>query len=66
MLSSLATAAEKEESAIEGTINGLQGWVDNFKRSELKEVVRGNNLFNVGDVKENPALIEVHELGKSV
>lgn len=62
----LATAAEEEESAIDSTIKGLQGWVDCFKKSRLKGVVRGNNLFNVGDAKENPALMEAYELGKTL
>jgi len=44
----LATAAEEEESVIDGTISGAQGWIDNFKKSGLKGVVRGVNLFNVG------------------
>lgn len=62
----LATAAEEEESAIDGTIKGLQGWIDCFEKSKLKGVVRGVNLFEVGDAEKNPVLREAYELGKKL
>lgn len=62
----LATAAENEESAIDGTINGIQGWIDCFENSRLKGVVRGIGVFNIGDIDGNPAIQESYELGNAL
>jgi len=31
----LATAAEEQESAMDGTVRGMQGWVDCFEKARL-------------------------------
>lgn len=62
----LATAAEEEESAMDGTVRGMQGWVDCFEKARLKGVVRGTGVFDVGDIDGNPALQEAYELGKTL
>ncbi|TCK89088.1 multimeric flavodoxin WrbA [Natranaerovirga hydrolytica] len=62
----LATAAEEEESAMDGAINGLQGWIDCFEKTSLKGVVRGTGVFEVDDIANKPALQEAYELGKAL
>lgn len=62
----IATAADGEESAMDGAIQGLQGWIRCFEKAELKGVVRGVNLLAPGDANESPALMEAYGLGKSI
>lgn len=49
----LATAAEDEEAVIDGTITGLQGWIDCFERTRLSGTVRGVGATFPGDIKAN-------------
>ena len=62
----LATAAEEEESAVDGTINGLQGWISCFEKTALKGVELGRGVTDAGDIEGNPALQEAYHLGKSL
>lgn len=63
----LASAADTEESAMDGAIKGLQGWIACFEKARLKGVVRGTGAVNVGDMKNIPtALKAAYDLGKHV
>ncbi len=62
----LATAADGEESAMDGAIKGLQGWIDCFGKTSLKGVVRGISVTDVGDIEGKSALREAYELGKAL
>ena len=62
----LATAAEEEAQAMDGAINGLMGWIDCFEKTNLKAVVRGNGVTDIGDIEGNSALRESYELGRSL
>lgn len=62
----LAAAADIEESAMDGAVKGLQGWVDCFEKAELKGVVRGLGADSVGAIQGNPALREAYEMGRSI
>ncbi len=62
----LAAAAEEEESAMDGAIKGLQGWIDCFEKARLKGVVRSNSVTDVGDIRGNSALQEAYQLGKTL
>ncbi len=62
----LATAAEDEETAMDGTIKGLQGWIDCHAGVELKGIVRATGVADVGDIERSSALKEAYELGKSI
>lgn len=44
----LATAAADEESAMDGAIKGLTGWIDCFAKTSLKGVVRSIGVTDVG------------------
>ena len=62
----IATAAEDADSAIEGTITGVTGWVSCFEKATLKGILYGKGLQGVGDAKEADALLkEAYEMGKN-
>ncbi len=60
----LLTAADTEQSASEGPLKGLQGWIDCFENAGLKGVVCGLGAEKPGDVKSMPAMNEAFMLGK--
>lgn len=61
----LATAAEEEETCIDGTITGLQGWIDCFEHAKLLGVVRGVGATLPGDIKENhSAMKSAYDFGQ--
>lgn len=62
----LAAAADEEKSAMDGTVNGLQGWIDCFEKAKLKGVVRAVGVSGVGDIQGNPAMREAYEMGKAL
>ena len=63
----LATAAENERSAAEGTIKGIQGWVDCFERAELKGIVFGGGIDDAGAaVNHQDVMKAAFELGKNI
>lgn len=62
----LATAAEDEETAMDGTIKGLQGWIDCHDGVELKGVVKATGVADINDIERSSALEEAYELGKSI
>lgn len=59
----LAAAADEEESAMDGTVKGLQGWVDCFEKANLKRAVRAVGVTDVDDIAGKPILREAYELG---
>lgn len=62
----LAAAAEDEESAVEGTVTAVQGWIDCFERAKLKSVIFAGGVNNVGDIAGHTALTMAYEAGKGV
>ncbi len=58
----LASAAEDEESAVDGAINGLKGWLACFDRVKLSGVVRGVSATAPNDISEK-YLKEAFEMG---
>lgn len=62
----LATAADEQKDAMDGAVNGLQGWIDCFEKAKLKGVVCAVGVGNVGDIEGNPALREACELGRAL
>lgn len=62
----LATAAEDEKSAVDGTINGLKGWVSCFENAKLKGVIYGVGVNTVGEIEGKTAMVEAYEMGKAI
>lgn len=62
----LAAAAETEESAMDGAVKGLSGWIECFPNSRLAGTVFGGGADAVGTIQGNPALKRAYEMGKTV
>ena len=62
----LLTAADTEETAADGPLKGLQGWIDCFENASLKGVVCGLGAEKPGDARHLPAMADAYEFGKNV
>ncbi len=62
----LTAAAENDRAAMDGTIKGVQGWIDCFDGVRLAGVVYGIGADAVGSVKDTAAYEEAYRMGKSV
>lgn len=60
----LASAAEAEDHTIDGTIKGMQGWIDCFEHVKLSGVVFAGGVNQAGEIQDHPALKQAFELGK--
>ena len=60
----LATAADKERSAMDGAIKGLKGWIACFEKAQLAGTVFGGGADAIGTIHGNPALKKAYEMGK--
>lgn len=61
----LATAAEDDDSAVDGTLNGIEGWISCFEKAKLKGVVRGVGATDAGTVAEEK-LEEARKMGGKI
>lgn len=59
----LATAAEDEKNAVDGTVKGIQGWTDCFEYARLAAVVFAGGVNEAGEIEGHPALKEAYEMG---
>ena len=62
----LASAAEDEESTVDGAVHGLQGWIACFPKSRLAGTVFGGGVDGVGAIKGHPAVEKAYEMGTSI
>lgn len=62
----LATAAEADRSAVEGSITAVQGWVDCFSRCKLTDTIFAGGVGGVGEIAGHPALEKAYQTGKGV
>ncbi len=62
----LATAADSEKSAMDGTVKGIQGWIDCFDGVEFSGIVCGTGAEGIGDVRKTAAFTEAYELSKQI
>ena len=62
----LATAADDDETAMNGSVSDIQGWIDCFDGVELKGVLRGVGLSGKGDVQNTDFTVQAYEMGKNV
>lgn len=61
----LTSAAEDEETTVEGTIKATQGWVDCFEEATLVKTIFAGGVDKIGDINGHKALSEAYELGKT-
>lgn len=62
----LMSAAEEEMSAMDGTINGAQCWIDCFDGVTIKDVLRGIGLTDPRDIDNTDFKRLAYEMGKNV
>lgn len=63
----LASAAENDESAVDGAVNGLKGWIACFEKARLKGVIRGVGVTEPGDIRYHSSVLETARvMGKNV
>lgn len=63
----VAAAAENEDSAFEGTITGIMGWISCFEMAELKGVICGKGLTDCGGPEANAEiLLKAYAMGNEM
>ncbi len=62
----LATAAEEDESVMDGPVKAMQGWVDCFEKARLAGTVFGGGVDKPGEIQGHAALEKAHEMGRRV
>ncbi len=62
----LATAAEDDESALDGPVKAVQGWVDCFEKARLAGTVFGGGVDAPGEIRNHEALQTAYEMGRRV
>lgn len=62
----LSTAAEEYDSAVEGSVKGIQGWVDCFEKARFAGTVFCGGVDAPGEIRGNAALQRACEAGKTV
>lgn len=62
----LATAAEAEDTTVEGSVKGLRGWIDCFEKASLVGTVFAGGVNHGGDIKNHLALEKAYEAGNTI
>ena len=63
----LTASAEPEDSASDGAVHGLEGWIACFEKARLAGVVRGGGATVPGDMEKLPGkLEETYQMGASI
>ncbi len=62
----LATAADTGESAMDGPIKAMEGWVDCFEKARLAGTVFAGGVDAPGEIRDHTALQKAYEMGKRV
>lgn len=62
----LAAAADGEESAMDGTVQGLRGWLECFAHTRLAGTVFAGGVADTGEIKGHAALETAYRLGKTL
>lgn len=62
----LTAAAEEGADTPEYAVHGLEGWIRCFPKARLAGSVFAGGVDAIGDIKDNPALQEAFEMGKTI
>ena len=63
----LTASAEEDDSAADGPIQGLKGWIACFEKARLAGVVRGGGVDRPGEMEQKPEkLAQARSLGRHV
>ncbi len=62
----LATAADDDDAAMNGSVSDIQGWVDCFDGVRLKGVLRGVGVTKKGDILKTDFPEKAYQMGNNV
>ncbi len=62
----IATCADPERHAMEGTISDFRGFLSCATGLEEAEMILGFSAWDIGDIVDNPAMIQAYKAGKSI
>ncbi|MGN1443520.1 MAG: flavodoxin family protein [Acutalibacteraceae bacterium] len=63
----ISTAAENEESAVDGSISDIQGWIDCFSGVTLADVIKGIGATAPGEIRSHEDVMkQAYEMGCGV
>jgi len=62
----LATAADTDESTMDGSVKAVEGWVDCFEKARLAGTVFGGGVDAPGKMEGHPAVEKAREMGRKV
>lgn len=63
----IAAAADGDKSAMDGTITGMQGWIDCFSKVKLSGVIYGVGITGPNEAKKHTdALSDAYKMGKEI
>lgn len=62
----LAAAADSEESAMDGAVSGLQGWIACFEKARLAGKVFAGGVGAAGEIKGHPSLKMAYGMGLNI
>lgn len=63
----IATATEAEESAVDGTVSGMESWISCFEKARLAGVVRGTGIAGAGEAEKHKDVCKLaYEMGRNV
>lgn len=62
----LATAADTDNSAVDGAVKGLQGWINCFEKAKLSGVICGAGIDGYGEIRNFPDTLKTaYNMGKN-
>ena len=62
----IVTAADSDIDAMERTIEGFRGFTSCLTGAQEKWIIYGTGAWNIGDIKDKPAMDDAFEMGKSI
>ena len=62
----IVAAAEENKSDMERTIEGFRGFTYCLEGAQEKGIIYGVGAWQVGEIKDKPAMMEAYEMGKAV
>ncbi len=62
----LMSAADTDEKLMQRVINGLEGWIECFSKTDLKRVIKALGVTGINDINNHQSLKEAYNLGKSI
>ncbi len=62
----IATAAEEDMKAMEGTITSFRGFLDCLENVRETGIILGHGVHALGEIKESPAMKEAYEAGMNI